>query len=380
LQGQGTASPIVWDEWVFVLSAVDTGQTAPAADLPKADPRYPKRTQAPTTYHEFIVYGIDRSTGKIRWQQVATRQVPHEGHHATTNYAAASPITDGRFVYASFGSRGIYCYDFQGRLQWQRDLGRMHTLGRGEGSSPALYGNTIVVNCDHEGDSFITALETRSGQTRWQVKRQEASSWATPLLVEYEGKVQVITSASNRVRSYDLATGQLLWQCAGQTGAVIPSPVAAEGFVYCMSNMNGSRGGFACALPLDATGEMTGGSLLWRHERGIPHVASPLLLKNRLYFTQGADALLTALDIKTGRPITDRMRLPGRVSIYASPVGAAGRIYIVGRDGVTVVLRQSDNEVLATNPLGDPIDASPAIAGKQLLLRSDRYLYCLEEK
>jgi hypothetical protein len=147
-----------------------------------------------------------------------------------------------------------------------------------------------------------------------------------------------------------------------------------------MSNMNGSRGGLACALPFDATGEITGGRLLWRHERGIPHVASPLLLKNRLYFTQGADALLTALDIKTGRPIIDRTRLPGLDSIYASPAGAAGRIYIVGRDGVTVVLRQSDKiEVLATNYLNDPIDASPAIVGKQLFLRGEMFLYCLEE-
>ena len=145
--------------------------------------------------------------------------------------------------------------------------------------------------------------------------------------------------------------------------------------------MNGSRGGLACALPLDATGEITAGRLLWRHERGIPHVASPLLLKNRLYFTQGVDALLTALDVKTGRPIIDRIRLAGLGSIYASPVGAAGRIYIVGRNGVTVVLRQSDKiEVLATNRLDDPIDASPAFAGKQMFLRSDRYLYCLEEK
>jgi outer membrane protein assembly factor BamB len=374
--GRGSATPIVWGDRVFLLTAADTGRAAAPADVPKPDPRFEVKTKPPATYYRFLVLCLDRQTGKVRWQCTATEQVPHEGHHPTHSYAAASPVTDGRYVYASFGSRGIYCYDLDGRLQWQRDLGRLHTrLGWGEGASPAVHGDTLVVNWDQEAGSFLVALDARTGRTRWKVDRDEPTSWATPLVVEQHGRAQVIVSATNRVRSYDLATGRLLWQCGGQTVNVIPSPVANDRVVVCMS---GYRGAMACAVPLDAEGDVTG-KVLWSHQRGTPYVPSPLLAGDRLYFTQANDNLLTCLDVHTGKVLIDRERLPGLTSLYASPVGAAGRIYLVGRDGTTLVLKQADRlEVLATNRLDDPIDASPAVAGKQLFLRGEKHLYCLE--
>jgi outer membrane protein assembly factor BamB len=263
-------------------------------------------------------------------------------------------------------------------MQWKRDLGRQETrLGWGEAVTPLLHGDTLVVNWDHENGSFITALNARTGEPRWKVSRDEPSSWATPLAVEHKGRTQIVVSATNRVRSYDLATGRVLWECGGQTVNAIPSPVAGGGSVFCMS---GYRGSAAYALPLDATGDLTGtGKIVWQYGRGTPYVPSPLLVSDRLYFTQLNNALLTCLDIKTGKPVLDRERLPGLTSLYGSPVAAAGRIYLADRDGTTLVLKQGDKlEVLATNRLGDPIDASPAVVGKQLLLRGERHLYCLE--
>jgi outer membrane protein assembly factor BamB len=380
IPGRGSATPIVWGDRVVVLTALDTGRAAAPGDIPKPDPRFADKvkTKAPTTYHQFLVFCLDRTTGKVRWQRTAVEKVPHEGLQPTHTYAAASPTTDGRFLYASFGSHGVYCYDLDGKLQWKRDLGVMHTrYGWGEGISPVLHGDTLVVNWDHEGASFIVALDARTGQTRWKADRDEPTSWATPLVVEHGGRTQVIVNATNRVRSYDLATGKVLWQCGGQTINAIPSPVADDRFVYCMS---GYRGSAAFAIPLDATGDLTKtDKVAWHHDKGTPYVPSPLLAGDRLYFTQANNALLTCLDTKTGKPVIDRERLTGLDSLYASPVGAAGRIYLVGRDGTTLVLKQGDKlEVLATNRLDDPIDASPAVAGKQLFLRGEKYLYCIE--
>ena len=378
IPGKGSATPIVWGDRIFILTAVGTKRPAAGSDLPKIDARFERKTQSPGTYHQFIVLCIDRQTGKVRWRQVATEQVPHEGHHPTHSYAAASPTTDGKYLYVSFGSRGLYCYDLDGHLQWQRDLGKMITrLGWGEGISPVIHGDTLVMNWDQEADSFLIALDAHTGKTRWKAARDEPTSWATPLVLEHNGRTQVIVNATKRVRSYDLATGQLLWQCGGQTVNVIPSPVADDKVVYCVS---GYRGSFACAISLDATGELTDGrKLLWEYKQNTPYVPSPLLTGDRLYFTKGNSAVLTCLDTKTGKPLYESERIPGLRSLYASPICAGGRIYITGRDGTTVVLKRSDQlEVLATNPLDDPIDASPVAVGKSLLLRAERYLYCIE--
>jgi outer membrane protein assembly factor BamB len=380
IRGKGSATPIVWGDRVFILTAFDTGRKAAESDLPKPDPRFEKRPELPKTYYRFVVLCLDRNTGKVRWEQTAAEQVPHEGHHQSHSYTAGSPTTDGRFLYVSFGSRGLYCYDLDGKRQWQRDLGKMHTrLGWGEGTSPVVHGDSLIHNWDHEGESFIVALDARTGETRWKADRDEPTSWSTPLVVEHAGRTQVIVPATNRIRSYDLATGDVLWECGGLTVNVIPSAVARDGIVYCMS---GYRGAAALALPLDARGDLTGTKKIrWESKPGTPYVPSPLLAGDRLYFTQGNNPLLTCLDTRTGKPLLDRQRLPGVSSFYASPVAAGDRIYLTSREGTTLVIRQADRlEVLATNRLDDPIDASPAIVGKQIFLRGHSHVYCIEER
>lgn len=380
LPGRGSATPIVWGDQVFIVTASKTERVATAAELPKVDPRLEKKTKAPTNFFRFEVLSFDRATGKLRWRQVAAEKVPHEGHHPSHSYAAGSPTTDGRFLYVSFGSFGIYCYDLAGKLQWQRDLGRLSTrFGWGEAVTPVVHGDNLLLNWDQEVGSALLCLDARTGQDRWRAERDEKTSWNTPLVVTHQGRTQVIVNGTKRARAYDLATGKPLWEVGGMTTNAIPSPVADRGVAYVMS---GYQGAGAAAVPLESTGDLgSDGPVRWRLTKGMPYVPSPLLVGDRLYFTQTNTPLLSIVDTKSGRVLLDRARLPGLESFYASPIAAAGRVYLVDREGTTLVLRQSDKlDVLATNRLDDPIDASPVAVGKQLFLRGERYLYCIEAK
>jgi outer membrane protein assembly factor BamB len=385
LPGRGASTPIVWGDLVFVTTAVDTGKRADPKDIPKPNPRFAnkKKTDAPDTYHRFIVLAVDRKSGKVRWQRTCAERVPHEGHHFTHNYAAGSPVTDGKRLYVSFGSFGVYCFDLAGKPLWQRDLGRMETrLGWGEASTPAVHGNRVFLTWDHEAGSFITALEADTGKPIWKVDRDEVTTWATPLVVEHKGKTQVIVPATNKVISYAADSGKVVWWTKGLTVNCIPSPVTRAGIVYCMS---GYKGAAAIAVPLDAAGDAREKEL-WRLKSSTPYVPSPLLLGDRLYFNEYNLPVLSCVDIKTGKFVFEKSRLNRLGTLYASPVAAAGHIYVLDRTGTTMVLKPGDKpEVVAvnrlgTNTTGESFNASPAIAGKQLFLRSDRHLYCIAEK
>lgn len=380
LPSKGSATPIVWNDQVFVVTATPTDRVATAADLPTPDTRFPVKTDAPKNFYRFEVLGIDRGTGRLRWRHTAAEKVPHEGHHPSHSYAAGSPATDGKQLYVSFGSFGIYCYGLDGHLRWQRDLGRLHSrLGWGEAVTPVVHGDCLLLNWDQEADSALYCLDVHTGATRWRVPRDEKTSWNAPLVVDHKGRTQVIVNATDHIRSYDLTTGKQIWQCGGMTVNAIPSAVASADTVYVMS---GYRGSAAVAISLDAKGDVTDGSAVkWRYDRGTPYVPSPLLVGGRLYFTQANTNLMTCLDAATGKPLIDRERLPGMGDFYASPIAAAGRLYFVDRNGTTLVLRQADKlEVLATNKLDDPIDSSPVAVGRQLILRGEKFLYCIESR
>ncbi len=338
------------------------------------------RGAKPTEPYQFVLMCLDRQTGKTLWQQVAREEIPHEGTHPDHGFSSHSPVTDGVHVFAYFGSRGLHCFDMQGKLKWSQDFGDMRIQnGFGEGSSPTLHGNAVIVTWDNEGDSFIIALNKNTGETLWKKPRDEKTSWSTPLVVEHDGKSQVVTTASRKIRSYDLASGDLIWECSGLTRNVIPTPVAADGTVYATS---GFQGNALLAIRLGRTGDLTGtDAILWSARKGTPYVPSPLLYGGRLYLFASNNNILSCFDIKTGQPVIDGQRLNDLQGVYASPVGASGRVYLVGRNGATVVIKQSEKlEVLATNRLDDRLDASPAIAGNELYLRGHEYLYCIAEK
>src|SRR5262245_52636938 len=380
LPGKGSATPIVWGDQVFVVTAVETDRQGKPEDIARVDTKFERKTDPPTNYHEFTVHAFDRDPGKLRWKQVAAEKVPHEGHHQTHSYAAGSPTTDGQRLYVSFGSFGLYCYDLSGKPLWSRDFGRLVTrLGWGEAVTPVIHGDSLLINWDQEADSKLICLDAATGKTKWEAPRDEKTSWNTPLVVEHKGKTQVILNGTTRIRSHDLATGKELWTCEGMTVNAIPSAVTSDGVAYVVS---GYRGAAGVAVSLDATGEVKPGSgLVWKYSKGTPYVPSPLLSNGRLYFTQANNNLLTVLDAKTGKPLLEQVRLPNVRSFYASPVAAAGRAYVTSQEGTVLVFKEGDKpELLATNRLNDPIDASPALVGKQLFLRSHGKLYCIEEK
>jgi outer membrane protein assembly factor BamB len=333
----------------------------------------------PENLFQFIVLCLDRESGKVLWQQVATEQQPHEGHHGHHGFASASVTTNGEMLFASFGSRGIFCYDLDGKLQWQRDLGDMRTRnGFGEGTSPVVRGDSLIINWDHEEESFITCLDAATGKDIWRVDRDEPTTWNTPLIIDHNGVTQVVVNGTVRTRSYDLADGRLIWECGGQATNPIPSPVSTDGIVYCMT---GYRGYTLNAIPLDATGDVTDSDKIrWHRGSSTPYVASPLLYNGLLYFVKGRNGILTCVRADTGEELFAEQRLEAVPEIYASIGGAAGKVYVTSRDGATVVLKHGGElEILATNRLDEGIDTSPVFLGNDLFLRGVKHLYCISE-
>jgi outer membrane protein assembly factor BamB len=391
--GKGSATPVIWGDRIYVLTAVPVeGGAGPpgAARAASRDAQPPRQERprrggfgggaAPAAEQQFTVLCFNRQTGEIIWQRVAIQERPHEGGHQTNTFASGSAITDGQRVFASFGSRGLYCYDVDGELLWKRDLGDMETRNDfGEGTTPALYGNTLVVTWDHEDQSFITALDARTGEPRWRVDRDEPTTWATPLITEHKGRMQVVTNGTNRVRSYDLETGDLIWECGGQFSNPIATPLVHDGVAIATT---GHRGNAVYAVPLDAEGDVTGTpKVAWSTNETGSYIASPVLYDGLLYVTKGRDAILSCFDPRTGEQLAGPERLDGLSTLYASPVAAADRLYFVDRNGSAVVLRHGPEfDVLATNKLDEGFDASPVILGRQMFLRGEKHLYCLEEQ
>jgi len=334
----------------------------------------------PTEEYRYVLMSLDRNTGKENWRRVAATQVPHEGHHRDHGYASGSPVTDGEHIIVSFGSRGLYCYDMKGKLQWKKDFGDMRMRNSfGEGTSPALHGDTVVLLWDHEGDSALYALDKKTGKLKWKTDRNEASGWCTPVVTVHDGVTQVIVNGTRAVRSYQLSDGKLLWQCSGQTSNAIPSIVVDENFAYAMS---GFRGAYLAAIKLGGSGDLTDSkSVSWTANRGTPYTPSPLLSNGRIWYLSGNNGVLSVRDTKSGKLLVEGERLDGVSGVYASPVSAGGRVYIAGRNGTVSVLKDSAKlEVLATNELDEKFDCSPAVVGKQMFLRGKEHLYCIATK
>ena len=379
IPGLGTSSPIVWKDRVFVTTAIPSAETsAPSDQRSEQDRRMNPSGKPPGQVYEFALVALARSDGRELWRQIARAEQPHEGTHPDGTFASGSPVTDGEHVFAFFGSRGLYAYDMDGEPVWQRDLGDMTVrLGFGEGSSPSLAGDRLIVNWDHEGDSFIVALDKRTGEEIWRRDRDEETSWTTPLIVEHAGRHQVVVSATRKIRAYDLATGDPIWEATGMTLNAIPSPVHADGVVYLTS---GFRGNALMAVRLDgARGDVTGTDrVLWQVDRDTPYVPSPLLYRDRLYVLKSNKGLLSVYNVESGELSYGVQRLDAVRNIYASPVGVDGRVYFLGRDGGALVIEHGDSfKVIAENALEDRFDASPAIVGDEIYLRGRRSLYCI---
>lgn len=288
-------------------------------------------------------------------------------------------MTDGKYLYAFFGSRGLYCYDLDGKLLWKQEFPAMRMRNEfGEGAAPTLDGDTLYLKFDQEQGSYMVALDTRTGKERWRVTRDEVSSWSAPLVVAHGGRKQVVVSASSKVRSYDAATGKLIWESAGLGTNVIPAPVAIGGVVYVMS---GHREPNLLAIRLGREGNLTGtDAIAWTNDRGNSYTASPVLHDDKLYFVTDT-GMLSCLNIRTGEAYYRQQRLPKAYNFKSSPVGANGKLYLATEDGDVVVVKMGETyEVLATNTLKDQMFiATPAIAEGSIYLRGQGALYCIRQ-
>lgn len=381
LTGDGSnSSPIIWEDRIFFQTAIKTDKKGKPASSDTGGDSGGKRRfggAPPTHVYKFNLVCLDRKSGKLIWQKTVREELPHEGHHNDHGFVSFTPVTDGRHIWADFGSRGFYCFDMEGNLKWSKDLGKMNTvMAFGEGGSFAVAGDAVIVVRDHQGDSFIIALNKETGKIIWKKDRDEPTSWATPLVVEVDGKKQVVVSATNLIRSYDLETGGIIWQSGGMTRNVIPSPVTGFGMVYCAS---GFRGSSLQAIDLHRTGDLTDtDAVKWHVKEATPYVPSPLLYGDKLYVVSVNGGVISSYNAKTGKPYFFKERLKGISGIYASPAAAAGRVYFVGRNGVTYVLKASEKfEVLAVNKLEDEFECSPAFAGDEMYLKGKKNLYCI---
>ncbi len=374
IPGRGAGTPVIWGDRLFVLAAVP--------EVAGGDASHEPRGGGARVPHKFVVMALDRKTGRTIWERVAYEHTPHEGSHPQWGtWSSSSAMTDGQRVYAFFDSFGLYAYDMDGKPLWQKQLGaKRMRMEFGEGQTPVLYGDRIVVQWDHQGPSFIAAFDKTTGAELWRTPREEIDTWSTPLVVEVNGRAQVVTTAMRKVRGYDLETGKVVWEGPGLTMNPIPSSVYEDGIAILMSGFQGNR--LRAIRLAAAAGDITAsGAQVWELNHDTPYVPSPLLYDGIVYFLKTNSGLLSAYDAKTGTPHYQLQRLDGVPNVFASPVGAKGRVYLTGQEGTTLVIRQGPvYEVIAKNTLDDGFNASPALVDGELYLRGFRYLYSIGGK
>ena len=383
IPGKGHSTPIIWEDKIFVTTAIETEQKIEKKETEATESTGRRRMPGleAESVLRFVVMAINRTDGSVIWEKTVIQEAPVDGTHNTGSWASNSPVTDGEHLFAYFGSRGLYCLDFDGNILWERDFGQMEKkMSFGEGSSPALYNDKIVVLWDHEGDSFLYILDKKTGKDIMKIPREERTSWSSPLIVNVQGKIQVITSATSQIRSYDLETGDIIWHDTGMTSNVIPHPIVQDGILYLMS---GFRGNAIKAIDLSkAKGNISGtDAIIWEYNQNAPYTPSALLANGKLYFLRTNNGNLTCIDAADGAENYSLEKLVGTGTVFASPVGAQDRLYITSQSGITYVVKQGSTfEILAKNELEDGNFASPAIVGDEIYIRGFQFLYSLSEE
>ena len=380
IEGRSHSSPIVWGNRVFLTTSIE-GEVVPGA---KAVTHFEKDKEymhpdsvGADRKHTFKVLCIDRDTGKILWQSTAWEGTPYDNRHRKSSYAASTPATDGKLVYAFFGTEGLYAYDFKGNLAWKAQLGNLGTVGMGTGTSPILFDNLVIVQCDEENGaaSFIVAVDKKTGKEVWKTPRKVQVSWSTPLLVRTATRAELITSGTEFLISYDPATGKEFWRHKGVESNAIPSPVANNEMAYLVA---GSPAKIAYAIKLGQNGDLTGTpNVPWKYEKGTAYVPSPILYGDYLYLTTDR-GILTCIDAKTGEVKYEGGRIPIPATFTASPVAFENKILMTSEDGDTFIVKAGPkHEILGTNSVGEPVYASPAIADGRIFIRGEKNLYCI---
>ena len=387
IPGLAVSSPIVWGNRVFVSTAVGSdpnaafktglyGDVVPAADLSK---------------HTWRLLALDRTTGKVLWDRVASEGTPKTKRHPKSSQASPTPVTDGQRVIVSFGSEGLFAYDLDGKVLWKRDLGVLNAgwfydadFEWGFGSSPIIWKNLVIVQCDLQKNSFVAAFDVATGRPVWRTDREEIPSWSTPAIFEVNGRAELVTQATKFTRGYDPMTGKELWRLSGNSEIAIPTPIVGPGLVIVAN-------GYAPVQPMfairpGATGDITPKAgqtqnefIAWSMNRGGPYIPTPVIYKDQLYVL-GINGVLTAYNVRTGERIYQQ-RVGNGGSFSASPIAGDGKIYLASEDGDVFVVKAGPSyELLATNPVGEVVMATPAISNGMLLVRGAKNLIAIAQK
>jgi outer membrane protein assembly factor BamB len=385
IPGRGHSSPIVWGDRIFLTTSFK-GELVPGRKAPvhldfNNQPGYVHPDAVDVEYkHSVKVLAIDANTGKIVWERTAYDGLMFDDHHRKNTYASPTMATDGRLAFAFFESLGLYAYDFDGNLNWHVDLGGIIKAGLGPGTSPVLYENLVILQCDQEmgAGSYIVALDRATGKEVWRDARTNRRSWATPLLVRVGDHDELVASGAESVIAYDPATGKERWRANGTQSHPIPSPVAGHGLVFMTAGSQAKR---ALAIRLGGSGNLTDSpSIVWRYNKGTAYVPSPILYGKYLYLMTDT-GLLTCLDAVTGERLYEGGRVPIPATFTASPVAFDDRILLTSEDGDTFVIKAGPaHEVLRTNSVGEPVYASPALANGRIYIRGDHHLFAIGAK
>ncbi|MDA0205773.1 MAG: PQQ-binding-like beta-propeller repeat protein [Acidobacteria bacterium] len=374
IPGHGNSTPIIVGDRIFLTTAVRTANSQVSRGGGSGG-------GAGIAEHEFVVMALNKATGEVIWRRTAITTTPHEGHHEQYgSFASNSPVSDGQMLFASFGSRGVYAYDLDGNLKWKKEIAPLRMrLGFGEGTALVLHGNSLILQHDQQANSYVSVLDKRTGEQIWRADRSEESAWAQPLVVEYEGRKQLITS-STRVRTYDLETGELIWEAGGLGGNAIPAVVqVSEDMVIALT---GWRNANLLAIKLGGQGDITGNPefIKWTNQRGNSYTPSPVLHDGILYLLAD-NGVLSAFDALTGEVHYIQQRLPEFPSFKASPVAAGGNLYTASENGMATVVKLGKQfEVVAANNMGDEMFvSSPVVVDGDLFLRSQDELFCISE-
>jgi outer membrane protein assembly factor BamB len=378
IPGRGHSSPVVWGDRIFLTTAVE-GEVVPGAKAVKhlmegQDFQHPDGIGADHK-QTLEVLALDAKSGKILWQKTAWEGTPYDTRHKRGSYASPTPVTDGTLVYAYFGSEGLYVYDFAGTLKWSWKTGGIASFGVGVGTSPVLHDKLVILQCDEDNGerSFIVGLDRKTGKEVWRTARNVEVSWATPILVTSGGRRELVAAGNQAIVGYDPASGKELWRTKGLESNAVPSPVAGNDVVVVSA---GFPTKIAFAMRPGGTGDASD-RVLWRYDKGTAYVPSPILVDGLLYLVTDK-GLVTCLDAKTGKVHYEGGRPPTGASFMASPVAVAGHVLLSSLDGDTIVLKAgTTHEIVRSNPLGEPIAASPAVAGGRIYIRGEHHLFAI---
>jgi len=386
IPGRGHSSPIIWGKKIFLTTSLE-GPIVPGAKAVTHLRRgqvyvHPDSVGGDHSY-TIKVLCLDRETGKILWEKTAYEGTVYDDRHRKNTFASATPVTDGKYVWTLFDAEGVYCYDFDGKLVWKTSLGKFAKMGMGNGMSPVLFENLVILQCDQEDGgpgSFIAALDKLSGKEVWRTPRTQRKTWATPVLVRSPQRTELIASGAESTVSYDPATGKELWRSEGVISHAIPSAVTGHDMVFVSGGSSGQPK-LAIGIRLGGSGNLKGTPyVVWKYNKGTAYVPSPILYGDYLYLMTDA-GIITCLEARTGEVKYEGGRVPVPATFSSSPVAFDDKILLTSEDGDTFVIKAGPaHEVLRTNSLGEPVYASIAIGAGKLFIRGANHLYCIGKK